>query len=124
MLKGGLKKIAMVVLMVAMALWSVNPGFAGAYEGPKIGSYVIDERCIDKFEIKFYGGEEARVAVRGDGDTDLDLYVRDIYGNLIACDEGPTDTCFVSWVPKWTGTFVIRVVNRGYIPNEYAIATN
>jgi hypothetical protein len=64
------------------------------------------------------------VAVVGDGSTDLDLYVYDEFNNLIRSDLGPTDRCLVNWVPKWTGSFTVKVMNRGAIPNKYAIGHN
>jgi hypothetical protein len=43
---------------------------------------------------------------------------------LIAKDTDGTDQCYVSWVPRRTETFIIKVVNRGYIANDYVIVTN
>jgi hypothetical protein len=54
----------------------------------------------------------------------LDLYVYDSNGNLIASDTGYSDDCYVSWVPKWTGRFIVKVVNRGPLYNRYVILTN
>ena len=62
--------------------------------------------------------------VVGDGDTDLDLYIYDQNGNQIASDTDYTDQCVCRWVPSWTGAFTIRIVNRGAVYNEFAIATN
>ncbi len=66
----------------------------------------------------------ARVAVIGDGDTDLDLLVYDENGNLIASDTDYTDKCLVEFAPRWTGTFLVRVVNNGYVHNNYLLLTN
>jgi len=73
---------------------------------------------------QFYGGEIARVAVSGDGDTDLDLYVYDANDNLITSDTGRSDDCIACWVPRWTATFYIKVVNLGSVCNEYVLVTN
>jgi hypothetical protein len=72
----------------------------------------------------FRNGEVARAAVSRDGDTRLNLYVYDPNGNSTASAVGPGDDCPASWVPKWTGTSVIEVVNRGVLPNRYVIVTN
>ncbi len=66
----------------------------------------------------------ARVAVVGDGDTDVDLYVYDQNGNEITRATGPGSTCLVEFVPRWTGPFRVRVVNLGYVPSYYILATN
>jgi hypothetical protein len=41
---------------------------------------------VDTYQVACWGGEVTRIDVCGDGDTDLDLYVYDEYGNLIASD--------------------------------------
>ena len=64
------------------------------------------------------------VAVVGDGDTDLDLYIYDSNGNLIEKDDDYTDTCYCSWTPKWTGAFTIKIKNRGGVCNYYTLYTN
>jgi hypothetical protein len=76
------------------------------------------------YTLAFRAGELAEVAVSGDGDTDLDLYILDQNNNLIVYDEGYTDQCYVRFVPKWTGNFSIVVKNRGRVWNRYQIATN
>lgn len=74
--------------------------------------------------ITFDGGLLAEVGIIGDGDTDLDLYVYDDNGNLIASDTDYSGDCYVSWVPRRSGTFVIKVVNRGNVYNIYSLVTN
>ena len=59
--------------------------------------------------------------LRGDGDTDLDLYLYDENGNLIDFDESLDDRGVVSVTPYWTGKFVVRIVNRGYVYNDYTL---
>ena len=96
----------------------------GAVGGPK-GQY---DRVLGKdsniYQVKFWANELAEVCVSGDGDTDLDLYVYDANGHLIGSDTDYTDECVVRWVPAWTGTFIIKVVNRGALYNNFAIWTN
>ena len=96
----------------------------GAVGGPKRGVYRVPARGTDTFTVKFFSNERATIVVSGDGDTDLDLYVYDDNGNLIAKDDDYSDDCVVNWVPRWTGQFTIKVVNRGNVYNEYIIATN
>lgn len=64
------------------------------------------------------------VIVNGDGDTDLDLYVYDENGNLMGKDIDYSDYCVVSWTPRWTGPFTIKIKNRGSVYNRYKIYTN
>jgi hypothetical protein len=95
-----------------------------AVGGPKWTVEVVEPLQADVYKITFRGGEAARAAVSGDGDTRLDLYVYDENGNLVTSQVGPGDDCLASWVPRWSGVFVLKVVNRGLLPNRYVIVTN
>jgi len=116
-----LVRMAMIAVLIFGA---TAPGLAGAVRGPVYARDAVNPGSADVYRITFRGGEIARVALSGDGDTDLDLYVYDESGNLIAKDDDRSDDCYVSWIPRWTGSFKIRVVNRGRVYNEYVLATN
>lgn len=96
----------------------------GAVGGPKYGEGRVYGKDYVDYDLKFWANELAEVIVIGDGDNDLDLYVYDGNGNLIASDTDYTDQCVCRWVPAWTGVFRLRIVNRGAIYSNYAIATN
>ena len=96
----------------------------GAVGGPKGQKDRVYGKDVNTYNVKFWANELAEVCVSGDGDTDLDLYVYDANGNLIGSDTDYSDDCVVRWVPAWTGTFIIRVVNRGALYNNFAIWTN
>lgn len=75
--------------------------------------------------VKNYRADQiAAVAVSGDGDTDLDMFVYDEQGNLVTFDSEPIDECICVWKPTKSGSYVIKVVNRGAIYNEFGIAMN
>jgi hypothetical protein len=79
----------------------------------------------DDYTITFYGGEVARVAVVPDGNTDVDLVVFDENGNEIARDDNRGSSgCVVSFTPRWTGPFRVRVRNEGRVYSRYALITN
>ncbi len=102
----------------------LNVVHRGAVGGPKRTIEKVRANSTDTYTINFIGGRLAEIVVSGDGDTDLDLYVYDSSGNLIEKDDDYTDDCYVSWYPKWTGKFIVKVVNRGGVWNEYVIVTN
>lgn len=102
----------------------VNSNVRGASGGQKYTTERVNAKSTDVYKIQFRGGEMAMVIVIGDGDTDLDLYVYDSSGNLVASDTDYSDDCVVSWVPRWTSTYTIKVVNRGNVYNRYVIRTN
>ena len=96
----------------------------GAVGGPKRHVDYVNGRSYDTYSCSFVEGRLAEVGLSGDGDTDLDLYVYDSNGNLIASDTDYSDDCYVRWVPKWTGRYTIKIVNRGPVYNKYIILTN
>ena len=97
------------------------PGRVG---GPGEINTRVEAHDTDSYEIRFYGDEVAQIIVRGDGDTDLDLFVYDENGNLVASDTDSTDVCVVTWTPRWTGNFRVRVKNLGRVYNRYTLTTN
>lgn len=99
-------------------------GTLGVTGGPIVHHDSVQAGHFDQYEIAFNGGEVAAVGVDGDDDTDLDLYVYDENGNLVAKDDDLSDHCLVRWVPKWDGKFYIRIYNRGGVYNNYVMATN
>jgi hypothetical protein len=115
----------MTAAAALLLLGSAMLANASAVGGPQANL----DTCVlaygtDVYHVTFYGGELAEVAVRGDGDTDLDLFIFDEFGNLIASDIRGGDLCLAQWYPGWTGTFRIEVRNLGGVYNRYQIATN
>lgn len=74
--------------------------------------------------VTFRGGERAEIALVGDGDCDLDLYVYDENDNLIDSDTDSLDRCLVSFTPRWTGKFYIKVKNLSSVYADYILVSN
>ena len=96
----------------------------GATRGPSLHKDRVNANATDRYKLSFKAGETAKVAIVGDGDTDLDLYVYDSNGNEICHDTDYSDQMYCQWTPRWTGTFKIHIVNRGGVYNRYTLATN
>lgn len=96
----------------------------GSVNGPSRHYDSVNGNSTDTYQISFVANELAEILVSGDGDTDLDLYVYDSNGNLIASDRDYSDDCYVRWVPRWTGRYIVKIVNRGPVYNRYALLTN
>lgn len=109
--------------LVALADDVAKGSSRGAAGGPKSTRTVVKGGYTDQFVIKFEGGEQAAVAISGDGDSTLDLYVYDENDNRVCAAVGRGDDAVCRWYPKWTGPFTVRVVNRG-VANEYRLRTN
>jgi hypothetical protein len=99
-------------------------GTRGRVGGPASHYDEVLARSTDVYTLTFRGGEWAEIRVRGDGDTDLDCYVYDQNGNLIDSDADYTDYCILGWVPRWTGSFTLRIRNLGWVWNGYILVTN
>jgi hypothetical protein len=109
--------------LIALADDVAKSGSRGAVGGPKSTRTVVRGGDTDQFRIKFEGGEPAAVGISGDGDSRLDLYVYDENGNQVCSRVGPGDDAVCRFQPRWTGPFIVRVVNRG-MANEYRLLTN
>lgn len=89
--------------------------------GPVYGTDRVYSHSTVTYTCNLKAGEVTNIELKGDGDTDLDLYVYDMYGNLIAYDESYSDYCSVSIAVYLTSKFTIKVVNRGNVYNDFAI---
>jgi hypothetical protein len=119
------KIMKLVWFAVAALTFSLAPeAHAGATNGAQRGHEVVLPRGTTSYHLKFDVGDQALVSIRGDGSTDLDFYVYDSSGNLVAWDEDATDFTLLAWTPRWTGYFDIKIVNRGNQENLFNMLTN
>jgi hypothetical protein len=115
---------------LAMALGlAVLMGVCGVAEARRTGGVGRDATTLpglskSTYHVTFNGGELAVVTIVGSGNTDLDIFVYDEFGNRVAFGDGPTDIESVSWTPRWTGRFRIEVHNLGSYSNFYTLRTN
>jgi hypothetical protein len=119
-------KRIMVLATIAGMMLASTAAHAGRVPGPLQPPHrdSVNAGETDVYTMTFRGGEEAVIRVRGDLDTILVLEVRDENGNLIARDNDLIPPCVVSFTPKWTGPFTVRVINTGTVYNNYTIETN
>ncbi len=97
---------------------------AGHVRGPQVGSARCEAYGSVIYYETFRSGEMAEVAIHGDGDTDLDVFVYDMNGRLIVQGVGLTDREQVRWFVPATGTYRIVVRNLGNVWNRFGLATN
>ena len=99
-------------------------GGRGRIGGPTRTLSRLPAGYYDNWEVPYYGGALAELAVNGDGDADLDLTVADENGNTICYDNSYSDQLYCSWTPLWDGYFYVTVTNVGNIRNSYYLLTN
>ena len=114
----------MILALVAGAgvLLGVSPVEAGRVSTPGSDRATVGAFSSITYDEDFFGGERANVIVVGDGSTMLRVTVYDENGNYITSDTGYTAS--VTWYPRWTGEFTIRVVNLGAYHNTYSMRSN
>ena len=96
----------------------------GSARGPRQLYGQVAAASRREHTVEFRGGEPAVIYVSGDGDSDLDLFVYDEAGQLVASATGPRDECVVRWQPERQGRFRVEVRNLGGASNWYWMATN
>ena len=121
--KGNAQVLAVIDAELAKPAGATS-GTLGASGGANRHTDQVKAYFTDSYRVRFNGGEIAKVAVLGDGDTDLDLFIYDENGNLIVKDDDRTDQCYVQWTPRWTGFFTIKIKNLGRVYNQYTVLTN
>ena len=111
-----------IVALATVGLSAVT--FAGATSGRISQVDRVDAYSTNTYRVLFNGGDVARIEINGDNDTDLDLYVYDQFGNLVAFDNDELDLCIVEFRPRYDGRYRIEVHNLGGVWNQYTLETN
>ena len=76
------------------------------------------------FEIDARGAEILRVAAIGDGDTDVDLTVRDAAGRVLCADGLGDHYPVCTLAPEAPARLRVHVVNRGALWTRVQVLTN
>ncbi|MCA9293195.1 MAG: hypothetical protein KDA20_05220 [Phycisphaerales bacterium] len=104
-------KAGLVGVVAMMAAGSA--AIAEPVGGPAWDNAIAPAYGSVTYTLELYGQESTRITLDGNGNSDLDLFVYDEFGNLVARDIGYTDFASVAVTPRWTGEFTIVVVNNG-----------
>jgi hypothetical protein len=115
-------------LRTLAATLSVAAVLAVTGAAPAAATSFTDADTIQPFETftyvaDFTAGETVVAKLWGDDASDLDLFVYDEHGNLIAASDSLESVEAAEWTPRWTGAFRIEVVNVGGAPSYYMLAT-
>ncbi len=87
-------------------------------------SYVndrVEAYSTNVYTIYLERGEWVEIWGRGDGDTDLDLFVYQPGGRQIAADEAYDDSMSVGFEAPRSGTYRIQVKNLGNVWNAFSL---
>lgn len=100
------------------------PPVRGAERGPILYAAAADGQATRQHTVTFRGRENATFHLVGDGSSDLDYYLYDINGELVASSDGPSDQATLIWYVPYRQRLTLRVRNRGRDRNGYQIVTN
>jgi hypothetical protein len=108
------------LLLVALVL----PIRAGANNGPFRKTVTVQGFQSYTIRVSFQAGKPAQVQVEGDGDTPLSLVILDAQNRRVASDSRDPDRPSVRFTPTSQGTYKIKIINRGGVPNQVVVRTN
>ncbi len=91
-------------------------GVAGVRGGPEVGTREFLRDRLPPFGVTaktlvFKAGAISRAVAAGTQLADVDLYVFDASGNLVAWDDSPQDAAAVEWLPQQMARFSVVVRN-------------
>lgn len=118
-------------LFIAVVILGGIPNLVMANSNPFIESASTETTAGVYGRFRLYGNKYlthtiylnrgyAQILLSGDGDTDLDLYLYDSTG-LIGKSEGYSDKEILNVTIYNPDQFVIKVVNRGNVYNDYSL---
>jgi hypothetical protein len=100
--------------VVIGAGWLIASFVHGGPEGgPKPDLLEIKPYQTVSQQLSFRGGELATVIASSRGSSDVDLYVFDESGNVVAWDDNPLDAGAAEWIPERGSRFAYVVRNTG-----------
>lgn len=106
------------------AAYPPPPPVRGAEHGPIQYAGASAGDSDRRYAIRFRGRETARLHLIGSGSSDLDYYLYDSNGRLVASEEGPSDSATLFWYVPYRQRLTLRVRNRGDETNAYHLVTN
>ena len=140
--------VAVLLGALTLTLLAQADLFGGAKEGKMRWSHKKTGECkwdkalgipgaqnnqpgVVTLKITYKAQQLAEFFVIGDGDTDLDLFVKDAKGNIVAKDEDPpaskgggSDLCVCRWTPDEEQEYTIIIINNDPIVNVAMAGTN
>ncbi len=117
---GGIAGAVLLVIVVIFVVALSNRS------NPAARTYTVNlnQNATDNRKFQFTAGSRITISVRSDFETDVDLYVYDSRGALIAVDNGPQKDCFVNFRAPRTEWYRIELRNLGPGPNRSVVTYN
>jgi hypothetical protein len=84
----------------------------------------VNPYATDVYRVRYRGGERARATVQADYRYDIDLYIYNSSGNLVAYDNDSTSIGICTWNPSRTRDYYLNLKNTTSSYVSYVISTN
>jgi hypothetical protein len=110
-----------VTLFSALAIGIVfaTTAFSDPFAGPVQFSGLVFPGQTDYINVNLVGGEVTLIQVWGDKDGDIDCFVYNNRGNLVAADNDDTDACLISIKVPYTAQYTLYIKNEGHVSDRY-----
>lgn len=105
-----LKLIKKTLTAIAIAAITFTSAHARSHTPGDYEDYVYEDDTQHYYET-FEADEWAVIELKGDGYSDIDLWVYDELGYLVAKSTSYGSIEYVEFIPQWTGEFTIVVEN-------------
>jgi hypothetical protein len=97
---------------------ATDEGKAADFKGK---TFDVKEGGKVAFKLEFPAGQKATVTVKGEKQSDINLFVYDAAKKEVAKDDSPGPDCLVTFTPKEAGPLTLVVVNKGPGANRAAV---
>jgi hypothetical protein len=99
----------------------VKPIDQGKAADFKAKTFDLKENGKIAFKLDFQAGMKVAIAVKGEKQTDVNLFVYDADKKELAKDDSPGPDCKVIFTPKEDGNLTVVVLNKGPGTNRAAV---
>jgi hypothetical protein len=90
-----------------------KPADAGKAEDFKGKTFALKAKGKAAVTLAFPAGKKATLTVRSTKETDINLFVKDADGKVVAKDDSPGPSCDLTFTPKEAGKYTLEVLNKG-----------
>jgi len=85
----------------------------GKAEDFKGKAFDLKEKGKASVTLTFPAGKKAKVTIKSDKQSDVNLYVYDAAKKEVAKDDSPGPDCELTFTPKEAGKYTLTIVNKG-----------
>ena len=112
------------ILFTLIAALISSIALAGEIGGIKNYSDVVDGNKSVSYNLILKTNELLTIKLSADNDSNIDCYLHNWSGEILAKDTSPASSCFISYTPKKQGKYIFLIMNSGDKSNNYQFTTD